>query len=65
VEAVLKGVEHHLEWVFSGVGVAAVVGLFSLFRRRRTRHRRRGEQVQRGGDFSMNIQSGRDTTLNK
>lgn len=47
------------QWIFSGVGIAIIAGLWTLLRGRAGKIR----QAQRSGDRSTNIQSGRDTTI--
>jgi len=49
------------EWIFSGIGVAAIGWLFALFRRRQNGL----SQRQRSGANSTNLQSGRDINLNR
>lgn len=46
------------DWVFSGVGVALVVGILGLMRRRRS-----GGQSIRGGAGFQNLQAGRDINV--
>jgi hypothetical protein len=50
------------EWVFSGVGVAAVVGIVAWFRNK-GRSGSRIKQSQRSGHNATNIQSGRDINI--
>jgi hypothetical protein len=47
------------EWLFSGVGVAAIVSLVGFLSRRKSASR----QKQRSGRNSTNIQAGRDVTI--
>lgn len=49
------------EWVFGGVGVAAITGLIALLRRKSNGP----SQNQRSGSNSTNVQAGRDVGLNK
>jgi hypothetical protein len=46
------------EWIFSGIGVAAISTLVWLFRRKRGTSLR---QIQKSGDHSFNVQAGRDS----
>lgn len=47
------------EWLFSGLGVAIIVGLFAWSRQ--IKHR----QVQKGGHGSTNIQAGGDIDIGR
>jgi hypothetical protein len=49
------------EWIFGGIGVAAIGWLFALFIRRQDGL----SQRQRSGANSTNLQSGRDINLNR
>jgi len=49
------------EWIFSGIGVS-IFGLISFLIKKRTKSIK---QVQKGGDYSTNIQSARDININK
>ena len=49
------------EWVFGGVGVAAITGLIALLRR----NSKGPGQSQTSGPLSTNVQAGRDINLNK
>ena len=50
------------EWVFSGFGVAVVLGILEWFRRKGSSGSM-VRQSQRSGDHSTNIQSGRDIKI--
>jgi len=50
------------EWVFSGIGVAVLTVLFSLFKSKRDK---RINQKQIAGDNSINIQIGENVKISK
>ncbi|WP_422448086.1 hypothetical protein [Thermoanaerobacterium sp. DL9XJH110] len=50
------------EWIFSGIGVAVLTVIFSLFKSKRDK---RINQKQIAGDSSMNIQIGEIVKINK
>ncbi|ADD03132.1 hypothetical protein Thit_1893 [Thermoanaerobacter italicus Ab9] len=50
------------EWVFSGIGVAVLTVLFSLFKSKRDK---RINQKQIAGDGSINIQIGENVKISK
>lgn len=50
------------EWVFSGIGVAVLTVLFSLFKSKRDK---RINQKQIAGDGSINIQIGENIKISK
>jgi len=47
------------EWVFSGIGVFALTLIVTVLRRKGNSYK----QSQKGGDYSINIQSGKDTNI--
>jgi len=57
----LTWVLDNMEWVFGGIGVAAIGWLIALFRRRQNGLTQR----QTSGANSTNLQSGRDINLNR
>lgn len=61
VSDALAWVLENKEWIFSGIGVAAIGWLFLLFKRRQNGL----SQRQRSGDNSTNLHSGRDINLNR
>jgi len=52
-------ITNNKEWVFSGVGVAVLAGVFGLFRNRKSPP----QQTQISGKNSTNIQAGRDVSV--
>ncbi|WP_341895412.1 hypothetical protein [Ferrovibrio terrae] len=59
MDTLLDWAVKNFEWIFGGIGVAIITGLFSLFRKKTA------VQKQNGGANSINIQSGGDTTIKK
>lgn len=57
----LTWVLENKEWIFGGIGVAAITGLLGLFIHRQISL----SQGQRSGNNSTNLQSGRDINLNR
>jgi hypothetical protein len=51
----------NMEWIFSGIGVAAIGWLFLLFKRRQNGLNQR----QRSGRNSTNLQAGKDINLKR
>ena len=56
----LTWVFNNKEWIFGGIGVAAITGVIALLRRRQNGL----TQKQASGANSTNVQAGRDITLN-
>jgi hypothetical protein len=49
--------DKHYQWVFSGLGIPLLIGLFTLFKKKKSS---RLIQNQKSGVNSINIQGGRD-----
>lgn len=56
---ILNWVNSNKEWLFSGIGVAVIVALISLF----VKHPRSKKQIQKSGNDSVNIQVGDNLNL--
>lgn len=52
-----------MNWVFDGIGTALVVFVLGFLAKAAVNRSRRVKQRQTAGDFSRQIQSGRDTRI--
>lgn len=59
MEAVWVFLVENKEWLFSGLGVCLLVGLFQMLRGRHDS----SKQVIRSGHNSINVQAGQDITI--
>jgi len=60
LETITSWLSEHYKWIFSGVGVTVIVGIFTLFF---TKKQASSSQIIRSGKGSTNIQSGRDVII--
>lgn len=57
----MEWIMQNKDWIFSGIGVMLLGGIWGLFRKRK--HDRGLTQNIKTGDFSNNIQSGKEINL--
>jgi hypothetical protein len=60
MEKLFAWVLENKEWVFSGFGVAVIVGVINLIFKKKENS---SKQTIRSGDSSTNVQAGRDVSI--